>query len=265
MISIPSFPLPSDIQKVIEFRVPNVQDSMAISELNPDLEEAATTAFLNNQQDKEKQNGQVYDSALWTGEDRRTALWWIYIATKTDPTLPYKFTIDGEEHYVDLDLRELGETTTTLSIKPELPISFTAGNQEYQAKVIPLNGRALEEIEITRLQRNEHPENSVPYRRLSHRMAMQELVYSMVVEDEPEEREKAEEYRYQLVMKLALETEFRPLFAKVTAAKRKLSHGLATSYKDGVYLLIANVELKEGQGKEPLMFPFSAHNFLPTF
>lgn len=265
MITIPEFPLPSDIQTVIRFRVPNVEDSMAIADLNPDLEEAATTAFLNNQQDKEKQGGKVFDSALWTGEDRRTALWWIYISTHEDTTLPYRFTVNGEEHYVDLDLRDLGDTANTLSIAPVVPITFQAGDQEYKAKVRPLNGRALEEIELTRIARAGHDENSGRYRTLSNRIAMQELIYSLSIEGEPDDQKEAEEYRYKLVMGMALETDFRSLFAKVVEARRKLTHGLATSYKDGVYLMIANVELQEGRGKEPLMFPFQASNFLPAF
>lgn len=264
MISVPAFPLPSDINKVIQFRAPTVRDSMAIADLNPDLEEAATTQYLNNQQDAERQGGQTFDSRLWTGEDRRTALWWMFIATQTDPTLSYRFEKNGEEHYVDLDLRDLGETATTLSIKPEVEITFTVKGVEHKGLVKPLNGYALEQIEVSRVQRNELKPGSAGYRRMSNRIAMQELVYSLSVMGEPEDREQAEEYRFNLVMDMDLDEEYRPLFAKITQAKRQLQHGLATSYKDGIFLMVANIELKEGEGKKPLMFPFQANNFLPT-
>ncbi|UKA12893.1 hypothetical protein [Photobacterium damselae] len=261
MIVIPDFPLPSDISQKISFRVANVRDCMKISELDPERDEVATTFFLNNQQDTEKQNGVVHDSLLWTGEDRRTALWWIYISTHPeDTTLPYQFG----ENVVDIDLLDLSSTTTTLSINKEVPISFLAKGEETKATVSPLNGRALEEIEQTVIQRNQFEEGSAPYRTLSNKIAMQELVYSLKIEGEPEDQSEAEEYRYELLMTMPLEEEFRSLIAIVVEAKERLRHGLLTTYMDGVYWLTHSIKSKEGKDSNPVLFPFQGRNFLPT-
>lgn len=264
MFFIPDFPLPSDIKKVISFRVPTVRDCMMLADLNPEQDEAATTIFLNNQQDKDKQNGVIHDSLEWTGEDRRTALWWIYIATHDDTKLSYKFVIDDEDRYIDIDLKNLGDTATTLSIAPQVPITFKAGSEEHTAVVKPLNGYALEQIEATVLQRDQFDVSSTQYRKLSNKIAMQEIIYSLSVDSEPEDKEKSEEYRYQLVMNMPLEENFRSLVAEIVAAKRQLQHGLLTSYLDGAYMLVANVDAGGESGEQPLMFPFQNHVFIPT-
>ncbi|MCG3884095.1 hypothetical protein I3271_05295 [Photobacterium leiognathi] len=264
MFYIPDFPLPSDISKVISFRVPTVRDCMMLADLNPEQDEAATTIFLNNQQDKDKQNGVIHDSLEWTGEDRRTALWWIYISTHEDTKLAYKFVINEEDRYIDIDLKNLGNTATTLSIAPKVAITFKAGDTEHSAFVKPLNGYALEQIESTVIQRNQFEPDSVQYRKLSNKIAMQEIIYSLSVNGEPDEREEAEEYRYQLIMNMPLEENFRSLVAEIVAAKRKLQHGLLTSYLDGSYMFIANVDVGGDSGEQPLMFPFQNHVFIPT-
>ena len=265
MFFIPNFPLPSNINRVISFRIPNVQDCMALADMDPELDEVATTAFLNQQQDKEKQSGIIYDSIEWTGEDRRTALWWIFLATHTDTTLSYKFNVNGQDRYIDVDLKGLGDTATTLSIDPKIAITFTASGTEYNAFVSPLNGRALEDIEVTYNQRKNHKSGSVEYRKLSNKIAIQEIVYSLQIIGEPSDQEQAEEWRYQLIMSLSLDTEFRGLVAAIVAAKRRLRHGLMTSYSDGVYLLITTAQLTEDEGEQPIMFPYQNRFFIPTF
>ncbi|MEC6832955.1 hypothetical protein VXS06_14405 [Photobacterium toruni] len=279
MFIVPAFPLPSNINKVINFRVPTVRDCMMVADLNPEMDEAAATVFLNNQQDKEKQGGVIYDALEWTGEDRRTALWWIYIATHEDTKLAYKFVINGEDRYIDIDLKDLDNTATTLSIVPKVPITFKAGATEHTAIVKPLTGYALENIEVTALQRDQFDVDSVQYRKLSNKIAMQEIIYSLVIDGEDEaiktakkdnenisrsDIEIAEEYRYQLIMNMPLEDNFRSLVAEIVAAKRKLQHGVLTSYMDGVYSLVASVDLGGESGRQPLMFPFPSNTFIPT-
>ena len=265
MFFIPAFPLPSDISKSIHFRIPTVKDCMTLADLNPDLDEAATTVFLNQQQDREQQGGIVHNSQEWTGEDRRTALWWIYLATHEDTTVSYKFVVNGQDKFVDIELKNLGDTATTLSIKPEVPITFMVAGVEHKALVKPLNGHALEEMELTTNQRQSFDVDSTEYRKLSNKLAMQELVYSLVIDSEPTGKEQAEEYRYQLVMNLALDTDFRSLVAEVVAAKRKMQHGLMTSYVDGVYLLVTQVNFEGENGETPIMFPYQNDFFIPTF
>lgn len=242
--------------------MPTVRDCMALSDIDPDLDEAATTWYLNHMQDKEKQNGLIYDSELWTGEDRRTALWWMYLSTNEDSTVSYQFKVNDVERYIDIDLRSLGDTATTLSIKPEIDISFQSGSETIHGLVKPLNGKALVEIELTANVRKKFDPESKEYRKLSNKIAVQELVYSLVLNNEPDD--KPEKYRYELIMNMPIEENFRSLVATVIDAKRKLTHGIATTYIDGSYLLVADIELEEGKGGQPIMFPFSSSFFIPT-
>ncbi|GAL07950.1 hypothetical protein JCM19237_330 [Photobacterium aphoticum] len=178
--------------------------------------------------------------------------------------MPYQFTVDGKEVNIDIDLRELGNTSSVLSIAPEVPIEFEVNGRKLNAKVVPLNGHAMEAIEMARVSRSNHEPNSVPYRKLSNRIAMLEMTHGMRIDGEPPLLEPAIEYRGKLIMEMEIDTEFRAFFAAMTAARRKLTHGLATVYKDGVYLLVTMRELAEGKGEQPIMFPFQANNFLPA-
>lgn len=88
-MQIPAFPLPSNMTKTVNFRVPTVEDGMMFCELDESNEEASTTQFLNHLQDGAK--GDFSDSGAWTGEDRRTALWWIFMSTSELGTIPFSY------------------------------------------------------------------------------------------------------------------------------------------------------------------------------
>lgn len=265
MINIPPFPLPSDISKEIRFRVPLVDDCMMLSDMDPEKDEAATTQFLNKIQDTENPNHVWYDSADWTGEDRRTALWWLYISTHNDKSLSFSYQVNDETKVLDIDLTELGDTAITLSIKPEIPIEFTCGELSYTGHVVPLNGRALEQLEHLQILRRSFPDNSLDYRKLSDKISIREAVYSLKIDGEPDNFSDALDYRYKIITSMPLDFCFRSFMAKMIDAKRKLTHGLLTTYEDGIYYLVASVELEEGKGLEPFMFPFEHSAFLPTF
>lgn len=266
---IEPFPLPSDISKVVYFRVPTVKDSMDFSELNPAMEEASTTLFLNQLQDKEKYpDGKILDSGLWTGEDRRTALWWIFIATREDPSISVSYQCEscGETHYPTIPLPFLGETSTALSVPPAKGITFKADGKEYSATVKPLTGYALEHIEQIRMPLADTCDERIE-KRIHNEAAIAELIHTIEVEGQPDDHNKAFLWKKGLIEGMETEREFRPLAAKVEQSLRALRHGLLTKYKDGRYYLVTETagcdSAKEGSSMT-LLLPFHAFNFISS-
>lgn len=270
---IPPFPLPSNLRVVVHFRIPNVNDGLLFAELNPNQEEALTTQYLNHLQDKDKnKDGKVLDSGEWTGEDRRTALWWIYIASRdsTVTTFSYECSACNDTHYLEINLSDLGDTSCALSVKPSRDITFYANSIEYKATVSPITGFAAEHIETLRNIRDMYDENSLDYRKASNEMVINELLHSLSVAGQPDDHEEALTWKRELVSKMALDTEYRALCAQVEQELRALRHGLLTQYNNGRYSLITehdNCEKAVAKGENSrklLLLPFRNLDFIST-
>ncbi|WP_217521935.1 hypothetical protein [Vibrio metschnikovii] len=270
-MQIPAFPLPSNMTKTIYFRVPNVEDGLEFCELNPDFEEANTTQYLNHMQDVKK--GEISDSSYWTGEDRRTALWWIFIATSELGTIPFSYDCKHckERHYSDLDMRSLMDTSTVLPSLPELSVKFTVRDQPYTANVSPLTGEALEYIEQLRNERDQFPENSKEWKRAANNMALHELAMTLTFPQQPKDKNEALEWKLNTIKSMHLRTEFPKLSALVEQEIRTARHGLLCDYNEGRYYLVAQInQCKEivkqgGEAVRTLLLPFLAHDFIATF
>ncbi|WP_413113443.1 hypothetical protein [Thaumasiovibrio sp. DFM-14] len=266
-MSVPIYHLPSDQSRKIQFREPTVNDYMEFCEVNPDLEEKLTTEYLNFMQNTAI--NPLDDSAEWTGEDRRTALWWIFISTRVDPTLTFKHGCKcGEEHYLDLNMVQLGEFATVLK-QQHVDVTFTAGGEKRTGQVVPLRGYAIEHLEQLRLTQSQYAEDSKEYKRLANTTALFHLVHSLRIDGEPEDRDQAITERHQILSTMALDKEFRPLAAKIHLALKKLRHGLMSEFKEARYYLAAHkppckdVEAQEGDSNV-ILVPFHNGSFLPT-
>ena len=158
------FELFSDKRTKIYFRAPTVADYRQSVGLSEHLEEMVTTQYLNSLQIPEKyKSKEISDSATWTAEDRRTALFWIYINTHTDTMIPQKYPCPHckEEHYREFDLLELGE----YMIQPERPMIERIDIEGLRAGFIsPLRGYAMEQIEQARNIRDDYSEDSAEWR-----------------------------------------------------------------------------------------------------
>ncbi|UTZ44601.1 hypothetical protein [Vibrio campbellii] len=270
-MQIPAFPLPSNLTKIIHFRVPNVEDGMEFCELNPDYEEANTTQYLNHLQDKEK--GEFSDSSYWTGEDRRTALWWIFIASSELGTIPFSYECAHckEKHFADLDMRSLMDTSTVLSKLPELTIKFTVRGQPYSANVSPLTGEALEYIEQLRNIRDQYEEDSKEWKQAANNMALNELAMTLTFPTQPKDKNEALEWKLNTIKSMHLRTEFLKLSALVEQELRTARHGLLCEYNDGRYHLVSQISQckkvveKGGEAVRTLLLPFRADDFIATF
>lgn len=272
-MQIPPFPRPSNLTDIVHFRVPNVSDALSFCNLSEEQEEMHTTQYLNQIQDKEKQGGAVKDSALWTGEDRRTALWWIFIATHRLPevTVSYFCQHCQEDHYVNIHLPDLAETATAVKAIPEHSFdAVIAGEVVKGIKVRPLNGAACENVESMRSQMLAYEKGSKEYTLAQHKLHITEIANAVVFPDEPSDLQEAVDYKVSQLLSMALDTEFRSLVANVEMGLRKQRHGLMMRYEDGRYMLVAehkNCEkaVESGEGKSKLLLiPFRPNDFIAT-
>ena len=232
---IADFPLPSQPDKVIRFRDPTVADSMKFADVGVAFEERTTTEYLNT-----LQTGAVLDSRFWTAADRRTALWWIYIFSKDDPfiTASYECAHCGEMHFYDCDMRLLDEEATVLSRKPSIDVTLSAAGEEYEWQIVPLDGRAMENLEVMR---GRLPEDtaSQEYANAMAQLRLWEMVYqTRLFYDIDLEYDAAANKRYDLINRMHLSKEFPLLVARIRQAQDVLKHGLNIQFTDGLANLL---------------------------
>jgi hypothetical protein len=272
-MQVPPFPLPSNIKRVVYFRVPTVDDALTFAELSPEQEEMHTTQYLNQIQDTSKQSGEIFDSANWTGEDRRTALWWIFVSTREYPEITVSYQCDHckEDHYIDINAHTLANTSTAFDQLPEHKFDARVAGRLIKGIVVsPLNGKACEALEMAAEGVKAYPEGSKERKQADFSFKLSQIAHQVTFPNQPEDEQSAYQYKIEQIRKMAVDTEFRSFFANVEIGIRKQQHGLLTRYADGKYMLVAEhenckvaVEKGEDQGKL-LLVPFRANDFIAT-
>lgn len=244
--------------------MPTVADSMYYSDSLAEQEEVTTTEYLNAMQP-----GEVKDSALWTAQDRRTALWWIYINSRTDTvtTFPYECKHCGETHFYDLDLRALSETAELLTEEPIRRVMVPVKGVPTEWTLKPLDGRGICMLEKLRFML---PDKADPeYNNAERRMRLAEIALHTALDDDPEDFEAAANRRYDLIQSMTTDAEFVPLVAHVHLMQRDLRHGLEVSIERGAVSLVLPLHHCEAEGKEGmatrLHVPFRPGAFIPNF
>lgn len=268
---IPAFPLPSQMTKVIYFRVPTVADGLLFCEQDTDLEEATTTQYLNHLQDTSK--GAISDAGEWTGEDRRTALWWIFISTTELGTIPFSYQCVHckETHYLDLNMAELMETAKAVPQLPVIDIEFNAQGQTMKGQVKPMNGYAVEHIEGLRNHRDQFSEESAEYKQADNEITLNELAHCLSIEGQPQDNNEALTWKMDLIKGMHLRTEFTKLSVLVEQGIRIQRHGLLSKYYKGRYYLVTTIPeceahiKKGGEATRSLLLPFRSHELIAAF
>ena len=261
-MNIPDFPLPSNTSVVITFRSPTVADCMAFAELDPNFEEQLTTQYLNTLQVNELNN-----SGEWTGEDRRTALWWIFISSREDKSIGFSYHCDlcDEDHYPVINMTSIGETAVTITGRPFRDIEFKHGGKVYAAKVHPLSGYSLEHLEQLKNVRNSFDVGTVKYKKAANTLSLFEMLHSFDIGDQCSDQNEALAFKKTLVESMDVDLEFRPLAASIEMGLREMRHGLLTKYQDANYLMLGQRApcAKEGDQQQPILLPFRAGMFIP--
>ncbi|MGL5103059.1 MAG: hypothetical protein ACRC6N_11120 [Plesiomonas sp.] len=266
-MQIPFFPLPSKPSVEIKFRMPSVADAMSYSHIDHSQEESITTRYLNDMQFEE-----ANDSALWTVQDRRTALWWIFCNSRIDTSLTASYTCSGcgKEHFYDYDARNLDMTAGMLTVEPFELASIPVNGVAHEWILKPLDGRAIEHLEAVR---QSLPSASDPdYAAEIINLRLMELTHQAHLQEQPDDFIKAAEFRYSLIKSMTTDTEFSPLVASIELMNRNLAHGLSMRIEKGAaHLLLPEHKCPEsGKGGQTdfytrLYTPFRNRNFLPEF
>ncbi|HBT4785494.1 TPA: hypothetical protein MB364_000793 [Klebsiella variicola subsp. variicola] len=263
-MNIPKFPLPSSPDTEIQFHAPTVKDALKYTDLNPAEDEVTTTEYLNAMQD-----GEVNDSANWTVQDRRTALWWIFINSRPDPVMTYSYECRhcGEAHHADIDLNDLAETAELLTVPPYIKTQVPVKGAMTSWTLKPLSGKGAELLERMRASL---PEMKTPeYSAAIARMRIAELALCTALDDDPEDFTEAANRRFDIIETMALETEFTPLVARIQLMQRDLRHGLLMAIERGTSRLILPPQkcknAKEGADVSTTLYvPFLNREFIAS-
>lgn len=281
MSMIPAIKLPSS-GKSIKFREATVDDCLSYCDLNESFDEMMTTEYLNSIQE-----GELSDSALWTAQDRRTAIWWIFICTSKDTTIGYEYQCQhcGGSHVQLVDLVDLDDEATSLTIKPYIDDEMAFKGKYRDIRFHPYNGLAMAHMEMARIERDNYAQGTAEHIKATAKLKILEVAHSFDFQDSKpkwydfigtkKEREKSFEESLQekldVIASMSRVNEFPLLVAAAKAAQEKLAHGLNISFVDGQAHVVSPAlpcETKvDGKGEAMqtrLLIPFRGSVFIPT-
>lgn len=278
MSSIQPFTLFEDGKTKIYFRSPTVEDYRYFAGAAAWLEELTTTEFLDRLQDKERyRDGQIKPSIDWTGEDRRTALFYIFISTRTDTVIGQEYTCKhcGKPHRRKLDLLDLGVNFFDAQRSMIDKVQFNKGDEVIDGYIVPLRGHAVEHLEELRNARDDHEEDSREWNIAHVDLRLYEVAYGLKLKGEDKaltERERADS-RFKMLLQIDPEKEFKKLRAKVQLTWAEMRHGLYSEYMEGEIKIRTTEHIcPNHNGQEGgdikstlLLMPFHYKYFLPDF
>ncbi|EKY1962251.1 morphogenetic protein [Cronobacter sakazakii] len=266
---LPEFPLPSRPTEIIQFRQPNIADAMRFNKIPREEEEQRTTAYLNSL----LATPGKHDARKWTAQDRRTALWWIYTGSHDTPVETFTYTCRhcGNEHYYDCDMNQLAGDIQVLDVPPYIDdVEISVEGVPHQWRILPLDGWAMEMLELRRAALP--PEDAPEYADEMIDLRLWEFVYQCeIYHDVSGTREEQAERRFEIIKRMAIDTEFMKLAAQIRLAQEKLDHGLPCHIDKGQALLhlpphfCPNDEDKEATGgfSTRLWVQFRPVHFIP--
>jgi hypothetical protein len=262
---IPTLYQPSNPKNEIQFRAPAVNDALEFCGTAPEQEEQATTRYLNTMQ-----IGDVQDSARWTAQDRRTALWWIHTHSQpngAEQTVSYQCGHCGELHHYDFDLCDLAEDLELLTIPPYVEVTIPVKGVPHQWHLKPIDGLGMEHLEM--MYSNLPAPGAPNYETELANLRLVEITLQAHLAEQPQEFQEAAEMRYELIRSMEVNSEFVPLAAGVRKMQETLRHGLPITIHKGkaqLYIKPHNCPTlaKEGQAiSTRLFFQFRGVDYLP--
>jgi hypothetical protein len=142
--------MPTDQSKVINFKVPTVQVCIDYADLPTDVEQEVATSYLDRLNEGYDSSDPLTSSLYWTSQDRKAALYWIflYITEDTVKTMSYECSC-GEVHQVDFDLQDVADQVVVGNLARS-PVLTMGSGLEY--RIVPLRGWSDLHLEEMRLQ-----------------------------------------------------------------------------------------------------------------
>ncbi len=228
---------PANPDQQIRMREATCAEAMSFSGLNPLMEEAALTEFLNKVQESEHYS----NARFWTAQTRNVAFFWYALHTMSDSGMSTEYTCEhcGEVHTLDFDLRSLADNFQMISGKPERDFQF-AGQT---IRVKPLTGEAMEDLEQMRLKLQRDKKSNVldnDYNRAERaKIRLQFLLWAI---DYPNDLTEDKADRWQIKRNKVTElshTQYEKLKDQVYSALGEMSHGLnaVLDDEDGLQLV----------------------------
>lgn len=261
---IPPFSLPSSPTLKIRMREATVADAIDFADVDEGHEEEVTTLFLSRVQDGES----FVHPEIWTGEDRRLALFWYWLHTEKDTAAPLKYDCQhcGEEHTFVCEFRDLAKRYTQIKGKAERELKI---NGE-KAFIRPLSGRDLEYLEKLRLELEvvgvEKGVNSGEFKKKAAELRFKKFLchihFNRPDDDAKKFKEKSDKF-------LAMQgTEFTKIAQSVADHLEDMAHGLESEIADDgqIYLLSPPHKCPNAEGKEAktqLRVPFRNIDHIP--
>lgn len=264
-MEIAKFPLPSNPDKQIVFSQPTVADGLAFASLIETEDEQNTTRYLNKLQGENPD-----DSARWTVQDRRTALWWIFVNSRTDAVMTFSYECQhcSGLHHADVDMTVLADTVELLTVPPYVETNVPVNGVPTRWILKPLDGRGAELLEEMKATLPD-PSDKARYDVKLAEMRIAEIALCTALEDDSEDFKEAANRRYDIINKMAIESEFTPLAARIQLMQRDLRHGLDMVIDKGQARFILPPQrcknAKEGvEANTILHVPFCNHEFIPS-
>lgn len=230
---VPQYVLCADGKTKIDLRAPNVADYRAFCGMAPELEEYAATQWLNRLLLTEGQ-----DSADWTAQDRRTALYWLFIYTRDNTVMTQEYHCEhcDQLHTRQIDLLDLSPSIASANraLKEPLPVDLVG-----EGFVVPLNGHAMMWLEAARNSRDEQEPGSQEYEIAHADLRIKELAAALRLNEQPEGIDAADafEWNYERLLSIDL-NRFARLAAFIQLTLQDMDHGLESVYVEGEIALV---------------------------
>ncbi|EAT0104100.1 morphogenetic protein [Salmonella enterica] len=247
---LPDFPLPSRPSEVVQFRQPNIADAMRFNKISPSEEEQQTSAYLRAL----LVTPEKHDVSKWTAQDRRTALWWIYTGSHDTPVETFAYTCRhcGQQHYYDCNMNDLAGDIQVLDVPPYIDnVEISVEGVPHQWRIVPLDGWAMEMLELRRAALP--PEDAPEYEDELIDLRLWEFAYQCeIYHDVAGTRDEQAERRFEIIKRMAIDTEFMKLAAEIRMAQETLDHGLPCHIDKGHALLhLPAHKCPNDENKEP--------------
>lgn len=235
---------PADTSTSIHLKEATVEKALAYSNINPESEEVALTAFLNAVQEDEHYT----DSKLWTAQVRTFALYWYCVNTQADTTRKFTYTCShcDKKHVHEFDLKELSLDVMAITGKPYRDIDFMGGI----VRVKPLDGSAMESLEVKRLElipEYDHKGKALELTKdqkeanshARNQLKLKRLLLSIEFPQDLEENQKIRDKNKEKTLAGITMSEYQKLQSIVFHAQSSMSHGLPCGVDDEGFLDIS--------------------------
>jgi hypothetical protein len=260
---IPPFAMPTKQSNVIQFNVPTVQVCIDYADLSPDIEQEIATGYLDRLNSAYDGSDKSMSSLYWTMQDRKAALYWIFLYVSDDTVMSTAYKCRcGETHNIELDLQDLAEQVTIGEIK-KTEVYRTSGDIDFY--ITPLFGWAEQYLEEMRL----HIDGEATVQQKADIKVMCTLLQVLPIEATKKSPQELIDHLIELKEKITI-SDYKQLSIDIQKYNKKHSFGLQLNVNSvGEVELLAPVFDCTNENKEVsaniqtrLRIPFRSYDYI---